>query len=112
VTRSLGLVVLVLTLGIGGYLFSQQAKTEGPTSTTFQQDESQAVVAGAATSFQAAAPTLEAYYAANGTYVGAALPPSYGVSVVRADASSFCLQSADGQAHEVGPNGTPSAGPC
>jgi hypothetical protein len=104
--------MLVLTLGIGGYLFSQQAKTEGPTSTTFQQDESQAVVAGAATSFQAAAPTLEAYYAANSSYVGASLPPSYGVSVVRADATSYCLQSADGQAHEVGPNGTSAAGPC
>lgn len=104
--------MLVLTLAVGGYLFSQQAKTEGPTSTTFQQDQQQAVVAGAATSFQAAVPTLEAFYAENGTYVGASLPPSYGVSVARADSSSYCLQTVDGQAHEVGPNGSPAAGPC
>jgi hypothetical protein len=104
--------MLVLTLGIGGYLFSQQAKTEGPTSTVAQQAEAQAVVQGAGTSFQAAVPTLEAFYAENGTYAGASLPPSYGVSVVRANAASYCLQSADGQAHEVGPNGAPAAGPC
>ena len=104
--------MLVLTLGLGGYLFSQQAKTNGPASTVAQQAESQAVVQGAGTSFQAAVPTLEAFYAENGTYVGASLPPSYGVSVVRADAASYCLQSLDGQAHEVGPNGSPAAGPC
>ena len=111
-TRSLGLVMLVLTLGIGGWLFSQQAKTTGPTSTVAQQAEAQAVAAGAATSFQAAVPTLEAFFAENGTYAGATLPPSYGVAVVRADATSYCLQSLDGQAHEVGPNGSPAAGPC
>lgn len=104
--------MLVLTLGIGGWLFSQQAKTNGPASTVAQQAEAQALVAAAATSFQAAAPTLEAFHAENGTYVGASLPPSYGVSVVRADASSYCLQSADGHTHEVGPNGSPAAGPC
>jgi hypothetical protein len=111
-TRSLGLVMLVLTLGIGGWLFAQQAKTNGPTSTVAQQAEAQAVVAGAATSFQSAVPTLEAFYAANGTYAGASLPATYGVSVARADATSYCLQSLDGQAHETGPNGSPAAGPC
>lgn len=104
--------MLVLTLGLGGYLFSQQAKTSGPASTVAQQAEAQAVAAGAATSFQAAAPTLVAFYAENGTYAGASLPLSYGVSVVRADATSYCLQSLDGQEHEVGPNGSPAAGPC
>jgi len=104
--------MLVFTLGIGGWLFAQQAKTNGPTSTVAQQAESQAVVAGAATSFQAAVPTLEAFYAENGTYAGASLPPSYGVSVARADATSYCLQSLDGKAHEAGPNGSPAAGPC
>jgi hypothetical protein len=104
--------MLVLTLGIGGWLFAQQAKTNGPTSTVAQQAEAQAVVAGAATSFQAAVPTLEAFYAENGTYAGATLPPSYGVSIARADATSYCLQSLDAKAHEVGPTGSPAAGPC
>jgi len=111
-TRSLGLVLLVLSLAIGGYLFSQQAKTEGPTSTLAQQAEAQASAATAATNFSGATPTLQAYYAENGTYAGVTLPASYGVVVERADATSFCLQTLDGQSHEDGPNGAPAAGPC
>jgi len=106
------MVLLVLTLAIGGYLFAQQSKTSGPTSQAVQQDEAQATAAASGTSFDAAAPTLQAWYADHGTYAGATLPPAYGVTVVRADATSFCLQSADGQAHETGPNGAPATGPC
>ena len=111
-TRSMGIVFLVLSLAIGGYLFAQQSKTEGPTSQVAQQAEAQAAAASAVTSFDAAVPTLQAWFADHGTYAGAVLPPAYGVTVVRGDATSFCLQSADGQAHETGPNGAPSAGPC
>lgn len=111
-TRSMGMVFLVLSLAIGGYLFAQQSKTDGPTSQVAQQAEAQAATAAAATSFDAAVPTLQAWYADHRTYAGAALPPAYGVTVVRGDATSFCLQSADGQAHETGPNGAPAAGPC
>ncbi|HEY3541987.1 MAG TPA: hypothetical protein VGK79_05545 [Gaiellaceae bacterium] len=111
-TRSLGLVALVLSLAVGGYLFAQQAKTDGPASKVAQQAEAQASVEAAATSFNAALPTLQAWFEDNGTYAGVSLPPAYGVAVARADASSFCLQTADRSAHESGPNGTPSAGPC
>ena len=111
-TRSVGLVLLLLSLAVGGYLFAQQAKTDGPTSTVAQQAEAQASVEASATSFNAALPTLQAWFEDHGTYAGASLPPAYGVVVRRADASSFCLQTADRSAHEVGPNGTPSAGPC
>jgi hypothetical protein len=111
-TRSMGMVLLVLTLAIGGYLFAQQSKTDGPASQAAQQAEAQATAAASATSFDAALPTLQAWYADHGTYAGAALPPSYGVTLVRGDAASFCLQSADGQSHETGPNGAPAAGPC
>ena len=106
------MVLLVLSLAIGGYLFAQQSKTEGPTSQAAQQEEAQAAAAASATSFAAALPTLQAWYADHGTYAGAALPPSYGVTVVHADATSFCLQSVDGQEHETGPNGAPASGPC
>lgn len=105
-------MLLVLTLAIGGYLFVRQSKTEGPISQAAQQEEAQATAAASATSFDAALPTLQAWYADHGTYAGAALPPSYGVTLVRGDAISFCLESADGQAHETGPNGAPAAGPC
>jgi hypothetical protein len=112
VTRSLGLIMLVLSLAIGGYLFAQQSKTEGPTSTLAQQAEAQASAAASATSFDAALPELQAYFADHGTYAGASLPAAYGVTVVRADASSFCLQTADGKTHEAGPGGSPASGPC
>jgi hypothetical protein len=106
------MVFLVLSLAGGGYLFAQQSKTEGPTSRAAQQEEAQATAAASATSFDAALPTLQAWYADHGTYAGAALPPAYGVMLVRGDATSFCLQSADGQMHETGPNGASAAGPC
>ena len=106
------MILIVLTLAVGGYLFAQQSKTNGPMSQATQQEEAQASAAAAGTSFDAALPTLQAWYADHGTYAGAALPPAYGVTVVRGDATSFCLQSADGQVHETGPNGAPAAGPC
>ena len=106
------MVLLVLTLAVGGYLFAQQSKTAGPTSQAAQQAEAQATAAASATSFDAALPTLQAWYADHGSYAGAALPPSDGVTLVRGDATSFCLESADGHTHETGPDGAPAAGPC
>ena len=109
-TRSLGLVLLVLTLAVGGYLFAQQSKTEGPTSAAAQRAETEAVAAASGTSFAAALPTLQAWYAEHGTYAGVTLPPAYEVTVVRADAGSYCLQAGD--LHENGPSGSPEPGPC
>jgi hypothetical protein len=57
----------------------------------------------------AGAANLEQWHQAHGTYAGAA-PGVTGVTVVRADSSTWCLQTAN--AHEVGPEGTPAAGPC
>jgi hypothetical protein len=111
-TRSLGMVFLVLSLAVGGYLFAQQSKTEGQASPVAQQAEAQASVAAAATSFDAALPTLQAWYADHGTYAGVSLPAAYGVTVGRADAAAFCLQTPDRSAHENGPNGAPAAGAC
>jgi hypothetical protein len=111
-TRSLGMVFLLISLAVGGYLFSQQAKTSGPTSTLAQQAETQASVDAAATNFAGAVPTLQAWFADHGTYAGASIPASFGVVLVRGDATSYCLQTTDGQSHEVGPSGAPAAGPC
>lgn len=109
-TRSLGLLLLLVSLALGGYLFAQQAKTDGPTSTLGGQAETQAQAAASATSFAAALPELQAWYAEHGTYAGVTLPPSFGVAVVRADASSYCLQAQN--MHETGPGGAPAPGPC
>jgi hypothetical protein len=57
---------------------------------------------------------MQAWFTENGTYAGATLPPGTGVTLVRADAGSYCLQADVGgaQEHEVGPQGQPQAGPC
>jgi hypothetical protein len=57
----------------------------------------------------AGAANFQQWYQAHGTYAGAN-PGVPGVTLVRADGSSWCLQTAS--AHEAGPNGTPTAGPC
>jgi hypothetical protein len=112
--RGLGLLSLVVTLAIVGYLFSRQAQEEGPTSQLAQQAEAQASSDVAGTSFQAAAPEIQAWFAEHGTYAGMSLPPSFNVIVMRADASSYCLQSGSGTTveHLDGPGGTPQPGAC
>jgi len=75
-----------------------QAKTVGPTSEAGQRATEQAAAQVSAANFQAAAPVLAAHQAQNGTYAGAVLPPSFGVALVRADASSYCLQAGTGGA--------------
>jgi hypothetical protein len=109
-SRSFGLPLLIVSLAIGGFLFVKQSQTVGPTSSVAQQAETQAAAAASATDFNAALPELQTWFADHGTYAGVTLPPVYGITVVRADATSFCLQSA--AEHEVGPAGQPQPGPC
>lgn len=114
-TRLIGLPVLLIALVIGGVLFMKDAKTNGPTSPQVTQEIGQAQTAVAATNFQQADLSLQAWYAQNGSYAGATLPPGSGVVLVRADATSYCLQAtaADGSAqHENGPGGQAQPGGC
>lgn len=62
--------------------------------------------------FTAADAGLAAYHAGAATYVGAPAVP--GVTVVRADAASYCIQVRAGTTveHEVGPGGTVAVGAC
>jgi hypothetical protein len=114
VSRTLGLPLLLVALLVGGYLFTQQSKSVGPTSAAVTQAEAQASSAASATSFAAALPTLQAWFADHGSYAGVTLPPAYAVTVVRADATSYCLQSGAPPAvsHLSGPGGSPQPGPC
>src|SRR5207248_6466931 len=57
----------------------------------------------------AGAANLQQWYQAHGTYAGAN-PGVPGATLVRADGSSWCLQTAS--AHEDGPNGSPTSGGC
>src|SRR5207244_8336588 len=110
----LGIVSLLLALVLAGGLWAMNVSTAGPTSQPAKQAESQAQQVSAAANFGQAAIQLETFHAENGTYIGVALPASYGVSLVRADASSYCLQTGTGAAvqHLVGPGGQPAAGHC
>jgi hypothetical protein len=109
-SRSFGFPVLIVSLAIGGFLFVRQSQTVGPTSSVAQQAETQAAAAASATDFAAALPELQTWFADHGTYAGVTLPPVYAITVVRADATSFCLHS--GAEHQIGPAGPPQPGPC
>jgi len=109
-TRLIGLPMLLVTLAIGGYLYSKDMKSNGPTSPTVTQMIGQANSAVAATNFQQADAAMQAFYAQSGTYAGAVLPPGTGVVLVRSDASSYCLQA--GAEHETGPGGAAQPGSC
>jgi hypothetical protein len=113
-TRLFGLVAVLSALAVGAYLFAVQSQKEGPTAEGVTQVEAQAASAAAGTNFQGAAQALQAWYAANGTYAGATLPPGSGVVLVQADTGGYCLQTPPGSAleHEVGPSGSPQPGPC
>jgi hypothetical protein len=112
--RIFGFVALFAALAVGAFLFASSSKQEGPTSSQAQTVEQQANAALGSANFQGAATQLEAEKATNGTYEGASLPPSFGVTLVRADASSYCIQTGTGSAleHETGPGGSPQPGPC
>jgi hypothetical protein len=110
--RGLGLVSMLVVLGMVGALWAMDARTNGPTSQSAQRMETAADRIAADGNFIGAATFLAVYQAQNGTYVGAVLPPSFGVQLVRVDASSYCLQTAVGTGgvmHAVGPNGGPPA---
>jgi hypothetical protein len=112
--RTLGLMSMVVSLGLVGILWATSMKHNGPTSSATKQAEAQAVAAVSGMNFAAAATQMETYHAENATYAGATIPPSFGVTLARADAASYCLQAGVGGTaqHFTGPGGQPAAGPC
>ena len=63
--------------------------------------------------FEQAQAQLEQQHALNGTYAGTSLA-GFGVTLVRADASTYCIQtgSSGSTTHLAGPGGAAAAGPC
>jgi hypothetical protein len=114
VSRSLGIPLLLISLVIGGYLTMEELKSEGPTSPAVTRAEAQAITTAASADFQAADAAMQAWLADHGTYEGVTLDPSYQVTVVRGDTTSYCLQTAVGTAveHDDGPGGQPQPGAC
>jgi hypothetical protein len=106
---------LLVSLALVGALWAMNARRNGPASPSAQRAETQADRVSADMNFMGAATALEGYRAEHGTYVGATLPASFGVQLVRADASSYCLQATttNGVVHALGPSSSgPASGPC
>lgn len=112
--RAFGLVSIVVTLALLGILWAASMQSSGPTSSSTKNAEQDATAAVSSLNFTAAAPELEAFHAEHGTYAGATVAPSFGVTLVRADAATYCLQSGAGTStqHYAGPNGAAAAGSC
>lgn len=113
-SRGFGLVMVICSVAIVAALMALNARENGPASESARRAQAEATAAAGSLNFVQAATELEAYRAENGTYAGVALPPSFGVFLVRADAVSYCLQAgaAGSLQHFAGPVGTPTAGPC
>jgi len=113
-SRGFGLVAVICSLAIVGALMALNARENGPTSESARSAEAQATAAVGTLNFTQAATELAAFHAENATYAGAALPPSFGMTLMRADAASYCLQAGTGTTvqHFIGPAGPTAAGPC
>ncbi len=106
VLRLFGIVVLLIGMAIavkGGMLPFGSGSSDS--KSPMQRQIDRAVFVGAAAS-------LDAYHAGSATYAGAPAVP--GVTVVRADTVSYCIQAQAGTTveHEVGPGGIVTAGAC
>ena len=112
--RAFGVISITVSLALVGILWALTMQHSGPTSSTAHKAENDASAAVSAINFTAAATQLEAFHAENATYAGASIPPSFGVTLARADAASYCLQAGVGGSvqHYTGPGGQPAAGPC
>jgi hypothetical protein len=115
VGRSVGLISFLIAAAVVAFLWAKSAQETGPASPAAEQAEKQVLQEASSINFQQALPTVEAWFAENGTYTGVALPPAYGVAVMRADGTSYCLQGtiAGRVEHLTGPGGgTAVDGPC
>jgi hypothetical protein len=105
--RALGTVSLLVTLVAIGWMLTAQQSGSSPKQETQAVDRAQAAANGVA--FAQAQAQLEQQHALNGTYAGTSLA-GFGVTLARADASTYCIQNAG--AHLAGPGGAAAAGPC
>ena len=105
--RGLSLVSVLVTLLVGGWLLT--AQQSGPSRATATQALEEAQQATDGIAFQQAQAELEQFRSLNGSYAGASLA-GFGVTLARADAGSYCIQTAT--AHVAGPGAAAAAGPC
>src|SRR5206468_6294756 len=109
VTRGLGLLLAVISLAITGGLMMMQGTNQGPTAPAVTQAESEAVATAASAVFSPVDQMLQVDVSQTGTYLGAELPVGSRVTLVRATATSYCLEAelSGTPVHENGPGRTP-----
>ena len=105
--RGLSLVSVLVVLLVGGWLLTAQRSS--PSRATAAQAVGEAQQAANGIAFQQAEAQLEQSRSLHGTYAGTSLA-GFGVTLARADAGSYCIQTAT--AHVAGPGGVATAGPC
>ena len=110
--RGLTFISLLVALGVAGFIMNGQLKSS-PSGQSAQQDIEKAKQTAAGVAFEQAGVALEQTHALNGTYAGTSLA-GFGVRLVRADASTYCIESGSGPTlmHLAGPGGAPAAGGC
>ena len=104
--RGISLLSLLVALLVAGWMLTAQ---HGSNDRKTSQEIAQAEQSASGVSFQQAQTELEAHHALDGTYAGMSLG-GFGVTLARADASSYCIQ--DATSHLDGPGGTVAAGSC
>jgi hypothetical protein len=108
--RYLTIGLVVASVAVGGW------KTLSPTANDSSKEMVGAVSSVVDTmtnaQFTGARATLDAQHTATGSYEGA--PLSAPITLVRADATSYCIEYAQGSVlqHLAGPGGTPQPGRC
>ena len=105
--RGLSLLSVLVALLVVGWMLTAQHSGARDSKTSAEIAQAQQSASGVA--FEQAQTELESFHALNGTYVGASLG-GFGVELVRADASTYCIP--DSASHLDGPGGTPAAGRC
>ena len=115
-TRGLGLISLLVSLAICGMLYSSQLQGGGAKRSSLQQNRvvQEANSAAAGMTAMQAERELAAYQVEHGTFVGAAVTDISGVTVLHAEATTFCLQiaSSGGFLYDAGPGATPTRTRC
>jgi hypothetical protein len=109
--RTTLVLVVIVALGFGAWRMLLAPQTQkaadgaGASADALVDTVSRAYFTGAEAS-------LEVQRSTTGSYAGARLEPP--MTLVRADATSYCIQldRPPAQAHENGPGGVPAAGPC
>jgi hypothetical protein len=107
-TLAVGVVLLALAVG-GWQLLAPRAEA---TRDEAADDISAVLSTASQAAFTGASASLEIHRRATGSYAGA--PLAADMTLVRADAASYCVQKQVGAAvhHLAGPNGSPVAGSC